>query len=107
MGSSLEINVNKNGSHIRCIHLNVEIPLSIHYSNGTTFPIDEDRKCKSDVRCYYKFNFIKKCYYLHADDVTSEIVFIKRVNSVFGHCELPDDVIGVLDEHELSSNSLK
>lgn len=49
LGSSLEINISTNNSYIRCVYLNEEIPLQIHYPNGTIFAIAEDLKCECKI----------------------------------------------------------
>ncbi|KAG4071845.1 hypothetical protein HA402_006006 [Bradysia odoriphaga] len=75
MGSSLEINICKNDTHIRCLGSNEDVPLQIIYPNGTASLI------------------IKELKY----NINSETVVIKRMRTAFGHCKIPDDIIGVSD----------
>lgn len=46
MGSSLEINIGENDTHIRCLRLNEDIPLQVIYPDGTALVIVEGVKCK-------------------------------------------------------------
>lgn len=55
LGSSLEININKQYSEIRCLYLNEMTLLQIQYSNGTISPIIKGFKCKYKMKWHGGF----------------------------------------------------
>lgn len=91
LGSKFKISIRADKVKLICLTLNQFQPLQIVLDNETSFILIESEICK----CIKRWEDVFIIVWCFIDDITMKKIFIQPIDTNFGDCKVPADIIGI------------